>query len=291
MSQFRWTLALAVSAALSSAAYADVTGKVTLDGDPPEPQEINMQAVGECAEQHADPVSDPTVVVGEGGALANVIVSVKADDPAALGGEAPTTPVVLDQEGCMYQPHVLSMTAGQEFVVKNSDPFLHNVHSLATVNPAFNFGQPNKDEGKKVDAPRAEEIFRIKCDVHPWMSAYVGVFEHPFHAVSQADGTYKITGSLPDGTHTLVAWHEKFGEQEQQVEVKDGKAEMNFTFKQEGAAAEPTANVILASDVSGEKNCGTGECCKAPARGAVAEKEAPAQPQAAKGAEPQAAVQ
>src|SRR5688500_17139440 len=213
----------------------------------------------------------------------------------------PSTPVVLDQEGCMYKPHVLSMTAGQDFVVKNSDNFLHNVHSLATVNPAFNFGQPQKDDGKKVDAPKAAEIFRIKCDVHPWMSAYVGVFEHPFHAVSQPDGTYKITGKLPDGTHKLVAWHEKFGEQEQDVEVKDGKAELNFTFKQEGAAAEPAAGakVFLAAVVSGgaERACGTGEGCKPGAKttGAVAGTEVKRAAEApkveAKSIEPQAAAQ
>jgi plastocyanin len=234
MQKVRWTLALAAAAALSSAAasFGDVTGKVTLDGAAPAAQEIDMKAVPECAEQHADPVTDPTVTVGEGGALANVIVSVKADDPAALGGEAPTTPVVLDQKACMYEPHVLTMTAGQDLMVKNDDPFLHNVHSLATVNPAFNFGQPNKDEGKKVDAPKAAEIFRVKCDVHPWMSAYVVGVDNPFFATSGDDGTFAIRGKLPPGEYTIKAWHESLGTQEIPVKVEAGKpAEVQVKFK------------------------------------------------------------
>src|SRR5688500_7200543 len=138
----------------------------------------------------------------------------------------------------MYVPHVIALMAGQPLKVKNSDAFLHNVHSLATVNPPFNFGQPTKDEGKEVESPKAAEVFRVKCDVHPWMSAFIAVFEHPFFAVSKEDGTFTIPGNLPDGKYTLVAWHEKFGEQEKEIEVAGGKAEgADFSFKAEGADA------------------------------------------------------
>src|SRR5688572_14948973 len=135
-------LAMAVS---SSAAFAEIKGKVTLDGKPPEMKEIDMSAVKECATQHADPVTEQTVVADDKGNLANVIVAIKKEEGKDLPGEAPSEPAVLDQKGCMYEPHVLAMMAGQEMVVKNDDSFLHNVHALSTVNPPFNFGLPTKD--------------------------------------------------------------------------------------------------------------------------------------------------
>jgi hypothetical protein len=180
------------------------------------------------------------------------------------------------------------MTVGQDLSVKNSDGFLHNVHSLAVENPAFNFGQPNKNPGQKVpEQPKITETFRVKCDVHPWMSAYIGVFEHPFHAVSDEDGKYTIKGTLPDGEYTLVAWHEKFGEKEEQITIKDGKAEKNFAFKSEAAQATPVdANVKLASleEKKGDAACPTGACCPGdkpakPAAGTVA-RQAPVAPTA-----------
>src|SRR5438132_10021533 len=143
--------ALALAAGMSSFApltMADITGKVNLDGKPPEMKDIDMSAVKECASQHADPVQEQTVVADDKGNLANVIVAIKKEEGKDLPGEAPKEAGVLDQHTCMYEPHVLALMTGQEFKVKNDDPFLHNVHSLATVNPPFNFGQPNKDDGK-----------------------------------------------------------------------------------------------------------------------------------------------
>src|SRR3954447_17482592 len=225
--------ALALAAGMTSFAMADITGKVNLDGKAPEAKDIDMAAVKECAAQHPDPVQEQTVVADDKGSLANVIVSIKKEEGKDLPGTASTDPVVLDQKGCMYEPHVLAMMSGQPFKVKNDDPFLHNVHSLATVNPPFNFGQPTKDEGKDVDPMKAAEYFRVKCDVHPWMSAYIGVFEHPYFAVTKADGTFAING-VPDGDYTLTFWHEKFASKtpaEEKVTVKDGKGEVNHTFK------------------------------------------------------------
>jgi hypothetical protein len=165
----------------------------------------------------------------------------------------------------MYTPHALALMAGQDFVVKNSDPFLHNVHALSQINPPFNFGQPNIDPGKRLESPKAEEYFHVKCDVHPWMSAYIGVFEHPFFAVTKEDGTFSIPSKdLPDGDYTITFWHERYANDpealpEVEVSVKDGKAEANHTFKAEAAMAEPQLKkLILASD-SGEKKCGA--CC------------------------------
>jgi hypothetical protein len=154
---------------------------------------------------------------------------------------------------------VLAMMTGQEFVVKNSDPFLHNIHTLSTINPAFNKGQPNVNDGEKVESPKAPETFHVKCDVHPWMRAYIAVFDQPFFSVSDDAGKIDIK-SLPDGDYTVVAWHEKLGTQEQKVSVKDGKGEVNFTFKAEGAMAPHTTDVILASDAA-KSECKEGGCC------------------------------
>src|SRR5688572_21652137 len=160
--------AATVSAGLFAAsASAQVTGKVTLDGDAPVPQQINMGADPKCAAAHPNPVLDESVVVGEKGELANVVVSIKAPEGKELPkGEAPKNPVVIDQKGCQYVPHVAAMMVGQDLIVKNSDDFLHNVHSLAIDNEPFNFGQPRIDQ-KGVNKGKAiamAERFVIKCD-------------------------------------------------------------------------------------------------------------------------------
>jgi Carboxypeptidase regulatory-like domain len=239
-------LAAAFATSLASFASADVTGKVTLDGKAPEMKDIDMSGVKECAALHPDPVSEETVVAGDKGELANVVVSIKTDDPASLGGDIPKEPAVLEQQGCMYHPHVLAMMVGQQLSIKNSDPFLHNVHSLAQTNPGFNFAQPNKDNGKPVDPPKAAEVIKIKCDVHPWMSAWLVVVDNPYFATTKEDGTFTIKG-LPDGDYTLQAWQEKYGTQEQKITVKDGKAEANFTFKADSAQANPSSDTKVAS--------------------------------------------
>ena len=243
----RRMLALAVSAGLglfASSSYADISGTISFEGEAPEPEQIAMAAVKECAQQHPDGAFDPSIVINDG-KVANVVVSIKPADGQALEGQAPTAPAVLDQKGCQYTPHVIAVMTGQPISVKNSDPFLHNVHSLAIDNPAFNFGQPNVDPGRKVDPMKTAERFKIKCDVHPWMSAQVSVFEHPYFAVSKEDGTFTIPGNLPDGKYTLVAWHEKFGEQEKEIDVAGGKAEgADFSFKAEGANAGDAASPV-----------------------------------------------
>ncbi len=251
-----WIAALTVSAGLCSGAIAQVTGKVKLEGKAPEMKEINMAAVKECNDQHPDPVKEDTVVVSDKGELANVVVSLKKEEGADIAGDASKEPAVLDQKGCMYTPHVLTAMVGQDIVVKNDDPFLHNVHALSTINTPFNFGQPNKDEGKKIDSFKAAETFKVKCDVHPWMLAWVKVFDHPYFATSKEDGTYSIP-KMPDGEYTFVAWHEKFGESEQKATVKDGKAELNFTFKSADAAAPaaPVKEILVKSDKPACSSC------------------------------------
>ena len=268
MKSRRWLSAFALAAGLgvSSVSFADITGTVKLDGDAPEPAQIDMSAVKECAAQHPDGAFEETIVAADG-KLANVVVSVKADN---LQGEAPKEPAVLDQKGCQYHPHVVAVMVGQPIVVKNDDSFLHNVHALSIDNPAFNFGQPTKDtNGRKVDPMKVAERFKIKCDVHPWMGAHMLVFEHPYFGVSKEDGTFKIPGNLPDGEYTLVAWHEKLGEQEAKVNVSGGKAEAEFTFKAAAAKADTVGNPAEVKLASLEKGAvktvsAKGEaCCEA----------------------------
>jgi hypothetical protein len=242
-------LAASITVALASFSFADVTGKVKLDGKPPAPKEINMDAVKECAAMHADPVMDDSVVVSKDGGLANVVVSIKTDDPEALGGSVPKEPAVLDQKGCMYNPHVLAMMKGQELMVKNDDAFLHNVQSTAQINPGFNKAQSGKNNGEKVDSPKAAENIKVKCQVHPWMAAWIVVLDHPFFSVTKPDGSFDIKG-LPDGDYTVQAWHEVYGKQEGKVTVKDGKGELNLTFKAVAAAGDHS-NIKLASYEAG----------------------------------------
>jgi plastocyanin len=230
----RLALTVVAVVGLSSASFAQVTGTVKLDGKAPEMAVINMGGVQECANMHADPVYEEIVVTGDGGGLANVVVSIKADDPAALGGKMSGDTIVLSQKGCQYFPHVLAVMVGQKMSVKNEDATLHNVHALAQQNPAFNFPQPTKGE-KPIDAMKTAEKFKVKCDVHPWMSAYVAVFEHPFFAVTDDKGAFSIPAGLPDGDYTVEAWHESLTAQTGTVSVKGGKGTVSFTFKPEGA--------------------------------------------------------
>ena len=216
------------AAAPAVADAATLAGMVKFEGAAPKMPPLQMAADPFCASAHPNPEADEEVVVGPAGELANVIVYVKN---APAGGK-PTAPAVLDQNGCKYTPHVSAVQVGQVIQIKNSDATLHNVHAMPAVNSQFNEGQPVQGmvSEKKFDKVEMKP-FRIKCDVHGWMKSYMAVLPHSYHGVSQANGTFSIA-NLPPGNYTLVAWHEKFGEQEQQVTVgpKEQK-QVTFTFK------------------------------------------------------------
>jgi plastocyanin len=221
----------ATTAATAPAAVADaatVGGLVKFEGTAPKMPPMQMAADPFCASKHPTPQADEEVVVGPAGELANVIVYVK-NAPAT---PAPSTPALLDQQGCKYIPHVSAVQVGQPIQIKNSDNTLHNVHAMPAVNSQFNEGQPVQGmvSTKKFDKVEVTP-FRIKCDVHGWMKSYMAVLPHSYHSVSQPNGQFSI-GNLPPGNYTLVAWHEKYGQQEQQVTVgaKEQK-QVTFTFK------------------------------------------------------------
>jgi hypothetical protein len=176
------------------------------------------------------PIYDDSLIVNEDGTLQNVVVSISAGLPSGENYSPPPEPVVLDQRGCMFRPHVVASMVGQNVIVKNSDPLLHVVHSMdAEETPAFNFAQPTIGE-RAVEPIRVVETFRVKCDLHPWMNAWVRVFNHPYFAVTQADGKFAIK-NLPPGHYRIKAWHERLGVQEKEIVVQaDGSAKVDFTF-------------------------------------------------------------
>lgn len=265
-----WLAAVALSAGLCTAASAQVTGTVKFDGTAPKPGPVpGVDKNPQCAALHKEPLKDESLVVDSSGGIANVVVFLKGD--ALKGkGEVPKDDVLIDQKGCQYVPHVVSMTIGQKVLAANSDPFLHNVHTLPENNPGTNFAQPGIDKGTPIKAITTPEIIKTKCDVHPWMSAWIAAFDHPFHNVTIEDGTYEIdTKGLPDGEYEIVAWQEKLKESApQKVTIKGGKAEANFSFKPKAAAADPkaadpigpTVEVALKGDATaaGAKK----ECCE-----------------------------
>ena len=233
-------LAAALSAGLCTSAFGQLSGKVTLQGNPPEMKEIKgMAAMPQCAQLHKDPVYEDTIITGDKGELANVIVFIKEDKPGELKTRQITTPARLDQKGCMYNPHVLAVQAGQPVVVANSDPFLHNVHGQSVANKTFNFVQVSVGENK-LDPFTTAETFTIKCDVHPWMKVIVRVFDHPYFATTRDDGKFTIdTAGLKDGSYVVQAWHEFYNDsQPQTIEIKAGKATRDLEFNYTAARAQ-----------------------------------------------------
>ncbi len=186
----------------------------------------------ECTGFHAGkPPRKEKVVTNENGTLANVFVYVKN----APKGDYPTpsTPAKLDQKGCVYTPHVLGVMVGQDLQVVNSDPTAHNVHFTPKKNKELNKSQPKKGLIETLKFKRAEIMVPVKCDVHPWMSAFVGVMDHPFFGTTRAEGTVTIDG-LPGGQYKIIAWHEKYGEKELDVTVATGEtkeAEITYSRK------------------------------------------------------------
>lgn len=206
----------------------DVTGKIAFEGEGPKANRIRMNADPVCMKAHKDAVVSEEVIVNKNGTLKNVLVYVK-DGLAGKTFPAAKNKIVFDQIGCIYKPHVLGIQTGQDLEILNSDPTLHNVHSLSKTNTSFNQAMPMKGMKltKKFDKV---ENFKVKCEVHPWMNAYIGVFNHPFFAVSGDDGSFTLKG-VPAGDYTIEAWHEKYGAQTAKVKVDaSGKATADFKF-------------------------------------------------------------
>lgn len=215
---------------VDAATAGSVSGTVTLDGAAPKAKPINMSAEPYCSQAHPSPVYPDQVTTGDKGTLANVLVYVQ-DDMSKYSFDTPSAPVELDQKGCMYQPHVLALMTGQTLKVVNEDQTTHNVHPTPTNNRDWNKSQPPGSDPITDVFARPEVAIPVKCNVHPWMKSYIGVFKHPYFAVTGKSGSFDLA-NLPPGTYTIVAWHELYGTQTQQVTVgpKESKS-VAFTFK------------------------------------------------------------
>jgi plastocyanin len=201
-----------------SVAASSVIGTITFAGKAPFVKPLSMDADPACAKKHAKPVPAEMLVLGGGNTMGNVIVWVSKGLPSGKTYPAPKSPVTLDQKGCVYVPHAMGIMIGQPYRILNSDGVLHNVHTLPKINKSFNRAMPATLKEATTTFEKPEPIFQIKCDVHPWMSAYIGVFTHPFFSVTGTDGKFTISG-LDAGTYEISAWHERLGTQTASVTV------------------------------------------------------------------------
>ena len=218
----------AVANPVDPATAGTITGTIRLEGTPPAGQPINMSSDPYCEKQPAR--STEAVLTGSGGTLQNVFVYVK-DGLGERAFPVPATPVVLDQKSCRYVPHVMGIQVGQTLDILSSDNTLHNVHAMPERNREFN--QAHQLAGIKHTHvfSTKEVMIPFKCDVHKWMNAYIGVLDHPFYAVTGANGTFELKG-LPPGMYTIEAWHEKLGTQTQTVTIGEKQtSDVAFTFK------------------------------------------------------------
>jgi plastocyanin len=203
---------------------ATIHGTVTLSGRAP----VMPTLPNKPCHEGAEPLKDESVVADESGHLQNVVVYLEDAPPAPPASDLPA--VVLDQKNCQYIPHVLALRTGQTLHVTTSDPVIHNVHGLCAVNEPFNFALIRAGQSKDLTFAQPEP-FPVRCDVHPWMKAYVHVFVHPYFAVTGRDGTFEIH-NVPAGTYMLVAWQENYGTLKQKVSTSDHQtASADFVFQ------------------------------------------------------------
>ena len=211
-------------------ATGTLRGVVKFDGKASKSTTINMAADPSCAKLHPTPALSQDVLADQNGGLQNVIVFI-ADGLGDRTFDPPSQPVVIDQKGCMYQPHVLAMRANQRLEVVNDDPTSHNIHPVPANNREWNKSEPPGSKAEETFL-REEVAIPVKCNIHPWMRGYVAVFKHPYFAVTSTDGTFDLS-NVPPGTYTIEAWHEKLGTSTQKITVGANEAKaIEFVFKQ-----------------------------------------------------------
>jgi plastocyanin len=206
----------------AAAAGGTIKGRVKLAGPAPANPMIRMGADPLCARLVRQSGKRPTqelVVVDAMGGLANVFVDLQGTFPAVTA--PPKDPVVITQRGCVYTPRVVGVRVGQTLRIVNADTLLHNLHGISTKDNGFNTTQPGSGMVNNFPMKTAETLLHLTCDVHSWMSAYVGVESHPYFAVSGADGTFTLA-NVPPGRRTIRAWHERYGWITRTVDVKPG---------------------------------------------------------------------
>jgi hypothetical protein len=213
-----------------TAAAGSITGTVVVHGGVPPAGAVRLDADPQCASlANGEARTAEDILVGDGNGLQNVFVYVKQGLPTRTF-PVPSDAAVLDQQECRYVPRVLGIQAGQPFVIRNSDPLLHTVRAEGTANQRFNVATPVRGMEVKRTFREAEVMVPVKCDMHPWMTAYVGVLDHPFFDVTDDSGRFSLNG-LPRGTYTIEIWHERFGAQSHEVSLSAGETKaVAFTF-------------------------------------------------------------
>jgi len=217
------------SAALEAqGATGTIVGHVQLMAAAPPLPPIRMGADPRCNTAAAGKrVTQDYVVRSADGGLANVFVNLQGSFPAA---PVPAQPVTLDQRGCVFVPRMVGARVGQTIQVTNSDDTAHNVHSLSTRGNAFNVSQPRKGMMSNFPMRSEDVVMRVKCDIHSWMVAWVGVVPHSYFAVSGADGSFNIA-RVPPGRYTIQTWHEAYGRLNRTIDVKAGQtAKIDFVY-------------------------------------------------------------
>jgi plastocyanin len=218
----------AVAATTPSGPVGIVKGTVSLEGEAPAPEKLALPAV-------CNPKNKPAIYANdiqiENGKIKNVLIRVISGHEGKPVPAAPTTPVILDQVECQYEPRVLAVRVGQAVDFLNSDPTFHNVKSRSKSNENFNVAMPNQGDKITKVFMKPEIVIESECSVHPWMSASIAVMDHPWFAISDTSGNYSIPG-LPPGKYKIEAWHEVFGSKTAEVTIIEGKeAVADFSFK------------------------------------------------------------
>ena len=207
-----------------------LTGKISFVGKPPEPRLIDRSADPVCEGDNRRLFTEDVVVTK--GNLANVLVYLRSGDALEwYVFEAPTTDVSLSRRYCQFVPHVFGMQIQQTLKIAAGDATYHNTHLTPRDNPDWNQSQAPNSDPLEHKFMRSEIAIPVKDNQHPWEKAYVSVFTHPFFSVSGRDGSYEISG-VPPGQYTIVAWHERFGEQTAEISigVREQKT-LDFAFK------------------------------------------------------------
>lgn len=219
----------ALKAGSPAASGATLRGVVHFDGKIPSARPINIAADPVCAKQHPSAVMAQEVVADAQGDLQNVIVFV-SDGLNGQVFDPPSQPAVVEQKGCLYEPHVMAVRAHQTLELVNDDATSHNIHPVPANNREWNKAEP---PGSKMEDSfaREEVAIPVKCNVHPWMKGYIAVFKHPYFAVTGKDGSFDLS-NLPAGTYTIKAWHEKLGTSTQTVTLGANETkEISFVFR------------------------------------------------------------
>ena len=210
-----------------------VKGSVKFTGRRPASTKIDMDSDPECSKMHGSkPVAEYSVAADKQGRLANTFIYLKTGMEGRVF-EAPKTDVVIDQHGCWFEPRVLGAQTGQTLKVTNSDPVTHNIHPMAHTNREWNHSQGPGEGPLTRRFTKPEVMIPVKCNIHGWMHAFIGVLDHPYFAVSGTDGTFDFK-NVPPGHYTIAAWQEKLGTQEQVIDLPpSGTANVVFTFRGE----------------------------------------------------------